>query len=208
MRLSDVLSKPPKDNYIQIEGFLQNKKGTVGQKVDLSVGEVMLNYYCAHCEDLRTFSSRGKLSCIFVNTRIISIDCVLTCGCGASVQVWFLVESSGEITSQNPQVRIIRRSERLPDTVKINFTRYGEFSILLDKAEQAYREELGAGAIVYLRKVFEKITIQTANAIVLNMRNMREEIQKTFRICSKKLMNSAILSLKNSPRMDTSFFVN
>lgn len=60
MRLSDVLSKPPKDNYIQIEGFLQNKKGTVGQKVDLSVGEVMLNYYCAHCEDLRTFSSRGN----------------------------------------------------------------------------------------------------------------------------------------------------
>ena len=191
MRLSDVLSKPPKDNYIQIEGFLQNKKGTVGQKVDLSVGEVMLNYYCAHCEDLRTFSSRGKLSCIFVNTRIISIDCVLTCGCGASVQVWFLVESSGEITSQNPQVRIIRRSERLPDTVKINFTRYGEFSILLDKAEQAYREELGAGAIVYLRKVFEKITIQTANAIGIeyakyeggNPKNFSDLLKKVDRQC-------------------------
>lgn len=27
MRLSDVLSKPLKDDYIQIEGFLQNKKG-------------------------------------------------------------------------------------------------------------------------------------------------------------------------------------
>ena len=44
MRLSDVLSKPPKDNYIQIEGFLQNKKGTVGQKVEKS--SFMRAWYC------------------------------------------------------------------------------------------------------------------------------------------------------------------
>ena len=43
--------------------------------------------------------------------------------------------------------------------------RFGEFDELLSKAEVAYREELGAGAIVYLRKIFEKITLQTANAV-------------------------------------------
>lgn len=192
MRLSDILSKPPKDDYIQIDGFLQNKKGTVGQKVDLAVGQVMLNYYCTNCEDLRTFSSCGKLSCIFVNDHIISIDCVLTCGCGASVQVWFLVEGQEKITSQAPQVRIIRRSERLSNTVKINSARYGDFSILLDKAEQAYRDGLGAGAIVYLRKVFEKITVQTANAIGIeyakydggNPKNFSELLKKVDAQCS------------------------
>lgn len=40
---------------------------------------------------------------------------------------------------------------------------YGaSYSQFLDKAETAYREKLGAGAIVYLRKAFEKITVDTA----------------------------------------------
>ena len=34
MRLSDVLSKPPGKEYVQIDAFLQNKAGKVGQKVD------------------------------------------------------------------------------------------------------------------------------------------------------------------------------
>ena len=51
MRLSDVLSKAPQNEYTQVDGFVQNKQGKVGQKVDLSVGQVMLNYYCEHCED-------------------------------------------------------------------------------------------------------------------------------------------------------------
>lgn len=165
MRLSDVLSKAPKSNYVQVDAFLLNKLGNVGQKVDLSVGQIMLNYYCARCEDLRTFHSKGKLSCIFIDKHLISIDCVLTCGCGTNVQVWFLIESENDITSQTPQIRILRRSEQLSDAVKINTSRYGDFAMLLDKAEQAYRDGLGAGAIVYLRKIFEKVTVQTANTV-------------------------------------------
>lgn len=197
MRLSDVLSKAPKRDYAQVDAFLLNKLGNVGQKVDLSVGQVMLNYYCTHCEDLRTFYSKGKLSCIFINKHLISIDCVLACGCGTNVQIWFLVESENDITSQTPLIRILRRSEQLSDAVKINTSRYGDFSSLLDKAEQAYRAGLGAGAIVYLRKIFEKITIQTANAMGItyaqyeggnpkNFSNLLQEVDKKCGIIPKE----------------------
>lgn len=33
MRLSDVLSKPPKQEFVQTDGFLLNKKGIIGQQV-------------------------------------------------------------------------------------------------------------------------------------------------------------------------------
>lgn len=165
MRLSGVLSKAPKLSYEPVDAFLTGKKGNIGQKVDLSVGTVSLNYFCEECDDLRTFNSQGNLSCIFVSKNIISIDCVLKCTCGATVEVWFLVECEDDITSFAPKVRILKRSEKLSNTVRINTTRYGQFDYLLNKAEHAYREELGAGAIVYLRKIFEMVTVQTADSI-------------------------------------------
>lgn len=165
MRLSNVLSKPPKSEYVPIESFLTGKKGNIGQKVEIEVGDIALNYYCEKCEDMRTFCSQGKLNCIFVNKNLISIDCVLSCSCGTTAESWFLIESENDITDINPKVRIIKRSDKLSDCVKSRDKRFGEFDELLSKAEVAYREELGAGAIVYLRKIFEKITLQTANAV-------------------------------------------
>ena len=162
MRLGSILSKNPTESYQEVEPFLLNKRGDTGQQVRLDVGQVMLNYYCVDCEDLRTFTSRGNLTCIFVNKQLISIDTVLTCACGTDVQVWFLVEGENDINGLAPRVRIAKRSEQLSNQVAINTNKYGEYSMLLDKAEKAYREGLGAGAIVYLRKAFEKITIDTA----------------------------------------------
>lgn len=173
MRLSDVLSKPSQKEYIQVDGFVQNKQGKVGQKVDLSVGEVRLNYYCKQCEDWRTFQSQRNLSCIFVDKHLISIDSVLTCGCGANVPIWFLVESENDITSQAPKIRILRKSERLSEKVRINSLKYGEIALLLDKAELAYRNGLGAGAIVYLRKIFEIVIIETAQSKGIPIHNNR-----------------------------------
>lgn len=66
MRLSDILSKPPVKKYVQIDGFLNNKKGIVGQKVDIKIGKIALNFFCTNCNDLRTFYSKDNLSCIFI----------------------------------------------------------------------------------------------------------------------------------------------
>lgn len=191
MQLSDVLSKHPDKEYKQIDGFLINKKGMAGQKVDVSVGSVALNFYCKNCEDMRTFYSKPSLSCIFVNKNIVSIDCMLTCRCGTSVPAWFLVESNNDITGLAPEVRIMKKNARLSEHVT-NSPRYGEYSTLLDKAELAYNEGLGAEAIVYLRKVFEKITIQSAEAMNIeyskhpggNPRNFKDLLIKVDKQCS------------------------
>ena len=180
MRLSDVLSKPPRPTFIPVDGFLVGKTGNVGQKVELDVGTVALNYYCKTCEDLRTFLSQGKLACIFVNKKMVSIDSVLSCPCGSTVEAWFVVESENDITSMNPAVRILKRSERLSENVMINTKQYGDFDNLLDKAKQAYRENLGAGSIVYLRKVFEMVTVQTAVAMGIEFPKYEEGNPKNF----------------------------
>ena len=130
MRLSDVLSKPPNKEYVQVDAFLQNKDGKTGQKVDIFAGNVALNYFCVTCGDIRTFWSTPKLACIFVNKHVISIDCVLTCKCDSSIPAWFLIESKDDITGQAPALRILKKSIKLSDTVRINDNRYGEFSIL------------------------------------------------------------------------------
>lgn len=201
MRLSDVLSKPPKQEFVQTDGFLINKKGAIGQQVTLAVGKVMLNYYCSGCEDIRTFTSKGKLTCVFVNKHIVSIDSVLSCGCGANVQAWFLVECEEDICGQAPRIRIIKRSEKLSNLVKINNERYGDYSGLLEKAERAFREDLGAGSIVYLRKAFEKVTVQTAKALgikykmhvdgnPMNFRALLEEVDKKSSIVPREFSNN------------------
>lgn len=165
MRLSDVLSKPPNKEYIQVDAFLSNKSGKTGQKVDISVGKIALNFYCSSCDDTRTFLSGEKLNCIFASRNLISIDCVLTCVCGAVIPMWFLVESKNDITGQTPNVRILKKTVKLSEKVHATHVRYGEFAVLLDKAMQAYTDGLGAGAVVYLRKIFEKITVKTAKAV-------------------------------------------
>ena len=192
MRLFDVLSKPPKKDFVQIEGFLLGKQCNIGQQIKLNAGSIALNYFCGKCDDIRTFYSIGVLTCICINQRLISIDSVLKCTCGANVQMWFLVESQNDINEIAPKVRIIRRSERLGRNIIRNSKKYGELAELLDKAETAYWNELGAGAIVYLRKIFEAITIKTANALGIdynkysggNPKNFRELLLKVDERCS------------------------
>lgn len=186
MRLSDVLSKPPSPSYIQVDGFLVGKQCKVGQQIILNVGRVALNFFCIDCDDFRTFYSCGKLTCLCVNKSMVSIDCVLICEDYPSIQVWFLVESDGDITGQAPSVKIIKRTEKLPTTVKMKRNDYGLCSELLEKARQGYQVGLGAGSLVYLRKSFEVATIKAAEALNLdypkhqdgNPRNFAELLRK------------------------------
>lgn len=82
------------------------------------------------------------------------------------MQMWFLLECREEdnIHSQYPYVRIAKRSEKFSESVSLNTETYGDFTDALEKAKKAAREGFGAGSIVYLRKVFERIITQTAEA--------------------------------------------
>lgn len=181
MRLSDVLSKTPTLDFKQVEGFLGERNLMSGKQRKVQVGKIALNYYCKNCFEVRTFLSSEEIFCIGVNEHLISIDCVLSCHCGASVQVWYLVDCDGAINGISPFVRILKRSEKLSSNVLINNEKYGDYSDLLEKAHCAYRDGLGAGSIIYLRKIFEQITIQTARASGINHIN-NKGVKKTFKL--------------------------
>lgn len=187
MRLSDVLSRPPALSYMQVDGFLVGKQCKVGQQITLNIGQVALNFFCTDCDDFRTFYSRGHLACICVNKSMISIDCVLTCGNYPSVQVWFLIESEGDITGQAPSVRILKRTDKLPATIRASKNSYGLCSDLLEKAKLGFQVGLGAGSLVYLRKAFEIATVQAADALGVDYQKHKDGNPRNFADLLKKV---------------------
>lgn len=166
MRLSDVLSKPPNDQFEQVEGFLDGRKLRAGKQKKIKIGKVALPFFCKDCADNLTFCSGDELFCIGVNDRAISVDCILTCPrCSNAVPTWFLVACDVDISARDPNVCIQKRNYKLPVTVSINTDRFGHFAGLLEKAKQAHADGLGAGSIVYLRKILEIITTQAAATV-------------------------------------------
>ena len=192
MRLSDVLSNPLTSRFEQVEGFLGNTKLKCGKQKKIAVGIVALTYFCKNCDADLTFCSGDELFCIGINDRLVSIDCALKCPrCGELVPIWFLVESKGDTCSLAPEVRVLKRTEKLTGRVLLSRGQYGDFSELLGKADRAYRDELGAGAIVYLRKILERITVQTAEAADIetkkangNAKPFREVLEKVDERCA------------------------
>lgn len=165
MRLSEVLSREPSNEFTQIEGFLDNKKLKFGKQRKIKIGKVALNYRCLTCSDQRTFWSEDEMYCLGVDNNTVSIDLNLRCNCGTDIQMWFLLESENEISSYAPNIKILKKSERLGNKASKNLLAYGEQSINLVKADHAFREKLGAGSMVYLRIIYESVTKEVANNI-------------------------------------------
>lgn len=180
-------------NIYKLMDSYKIKKGIAGQSVGITVGKVALNYFCKNCEDLRTFSSKNKIDVLFVDKKVISIDCILTCTvCGNSIPIWFLIECKDDITGQAPKVRILKKSEENIQIEETNNEYYNKYIELLNKAELAFNENLGAGAIVYLRKAFEKVTMDSAEAVKIeydkykngNPKNFQQLLEKVDKKCS------------------------
>ena len=182
MRLSDVLSKPVDLKFWQVDGFLDNRKLKSGKSKKLAVGKVGLPYFCKCCDSDMTFISAEDIYCIGVNNKQISIDSVLTCSrCGNELLVWFLVESNTDIHNPAPEVRVLKRTEKFTPNALSAKSTYGNFAELLGKADCAYRNELGAGAIIYLRKAYETITLQTASAAGITIMKSNGTSQRPFK---------------------------
>lgn len=182
MRLSDVLSKPLSEEYVEVENFLGFKRLPKGAQRKIEAGKIGLPFYCKHCNAIQTFCSNDLLYCLGVNDKKISIDAALKCSrCDLStVEVWYLVISDGDILSLVPKVRILKRSEKLAESVAY-VENYNTYSELLEQAHKAYFEGLGAGAIIYLRKIFEQITVKSALASGIELKTSKGH-RKAFQV--------------------------
>lgn len=163
MRLSDVLNKAPDTTKAQVEGFLGTRRIPWGRHKKIDIGKVAHNFYCKKCSDIRTFRSGDELYCLIASERTVSIDATLGCSmCESPVEVWFLVACDGDFYGQAPVVHLERYTENLRDSATRVGAASGQFEDLLELAQIAYEDHLGAGSMIYLRKIFEAITTQVA----------------------------------------------
>lgn len=163
MRLSKLLSDAPAVATIQVDGFLDGHTPKWGKHKRIKAGKVFRNFHCRACDAQRTFESGEELSCLGLGENQISIDTTLKCvGCQSSVEIWFLIGSNGDISGVAPEVRIERYTENLRDRADRVDGHRGQFSDLVKRAQLAYENQLGAGSIVYLRKIFELVTFGVA----------------------------------------------
>lgn len=163
MRLAELLSKPPGDEDVQVEGFLVSQRVRRGQHKLIEVGHVIRTIRCRTCGDSRTFMSGAKLSCLVVGERVLSIDAFLKCAaCDETVETWFLVVSRDDLHGQAPTLRLERYVANRRESAEWTGPGADDFDDLLERSQLAYEARLGAGAMVYLRKIFETVTMQVA----------------------------------------------
>lgn len=174
MRLSDILSKEPLSEFTSVDNFAPKSSAKIGTSYKIDVGKVFLNQKCNNCNQVHQFYSDEILYFMPINDELLSIDCRLTCQyCGkTSVPVWFLIQVEGMNMTKgnksvnimpNAKVRLLHRHFKYSSEVEPEPLKYKkEYSDLLIKADQAFYDQLGAGALVYLRKLYEMVTVDVA----------------------------------------------
>lgn len=214
MRLSSRLSDRDK-NHGEVESFIDSERYTSikedatdgivyissGDFIEIKIGTINLPFYSTICQDSNSFISPKKLHCLIINEKMISIDCQLKCTdydkenskcrqCNPDIQAWFLIEAD-DIFANNPNVHLVKQNFKLPENIKLPVEMDDKYSEWLAKAEIAYKERLGAGAIIYLRSAFEKITQEvglSAGVTIKNDKdkflNFREVLQRVDSECS------------------------
>ncbi len=186
MRLSSRLSDKSENNGT-IESFVDWDRYTIspeeetedvqlisaGDFIEIQIGKIILPFYSMVCKDSVSFVSSKKLHCLIISNSMISIDCQLQCmdydkddpacqQCEHCIQAWFLV-GADDIFSSSPTVYVIKENFELPEQIKLPIETEDKFTEWLAKAEIAYKERLGAGAVIYLRAILEQITIEVGS---------------------------------------------
>ena len=128
---------------------------------------VVRNHYCLSCGDTRSFVSGGKdFSCLVAGEDALSIDVALRCsGCESGAEAWFIVGCGEDLYSTAPEVYLQRFTENRRDVAGGHGLRVEQIDDLFERAQIAFDDRLGAGAMIYLRKIFEALTTQTAEAL-------------------------------------------
>lgn len=139
-----------------------------GSFIEIDIGRINLPFFSTKCQDTINFKSEQVLHCLIISDKMISIDCNLFCDnrnesnakcreCKSSVQSWFLIEADN-IFSSSPKVNVVKKNHKLSEDIKLSIETQDKYIEWLGKADIAYKERLGAGATIYLRAIFEKIT--------------------------------------------------
>jgi hypothetical protein len=174
MRLSDVLSRAPDSTPVQVEGFLAGRPLKWGKHKKASVGKVFLNFHCRQCDDQRTFVSGDELYCLGLGDETISVDVTLRCpACQTSVEAWFLVRGESDLAGTAPTVRLERYTEHLRNNADRVGPTKGQYGDLIRRAQLAYEAQLGAGSMIYLRKILESITLEVARLAAIETRTAK-----------------------------------
>lgn len=188
MRLSDVLSKDISSKFVQVDNFFGYRKSQMGKSKKINIGTVALNFFCEKCDGYRTFYSRYKVDCIYINEKKANINCMLFDKCNTFVVVGFLIEIENSITDNLPEVRILKKYINKFDNVKLINNIYGEYTDKLERANIAFNANLGAGSIIYLRKVFELIIEKAREeAGISKYKDENENKRKTFKELLKEV---------------------
>lgn len=186
MRLSDVLNKAPETCTAQVENFLGFRKVPWGQHRNIRVGRVVKNCRCSRCGGDRSFVSGDQLSCLMTTERSVSIDVCLKCSaCDAKMEAWFLV-AGDDLFSQSPRVYLERYSENRREIANAVDQAEAQIADLLERAQIAFDDHLGAGAMIYLRKVFEMTTVSAAELVGVPVKTSNEK-RKPFRSLLKEV---------------------
>ena len=171
MRLSEVLNNAPDTSRAQVENFLGYRRIGWGKQKLVVVGRVVRNHFCLSCGDTRSFVSGETLSCLVTGELALSIDVALRCsGCESGAEAWFLVGCENDLYSQAPEVYLQRFTENRRDAASDQGLHVEQIDDLFERAQIAFDDSLGAGAMIYLRKIFEAVTAQAANAVGISAR--------------------------------------
>lgn len=213
---SKVLNKPKNGTFIKVLPFINLQKYTdikenaseedgityisAGDFLEIQTGKIALNFYCNDCCDNRTFMSNDKIHCLVIHNELISIDTFLSCPtCGTIIQVWILLEVK-DMFSEEPSARILKHVDKLNNKVtELNNQDYGVYTELLEKSLRASRDGFGAGAIVYLRKVFEQITVLVAKETNINTTYIDTQTGEERRRKFNKLFEEVEQKVKITP---------
>lgn len=180
MRLSTVLSEYQNNERREVESIVDRDKYYDpdeiiadenripvynGSILNIDIGTIVIHFLCSTRKDTVIYkTSSHEIHCLVINNKMLSIDCTLDCiecstctDCMKSIQAWFLIEADS-IFSDKPIVRILKYNFKLPYNIKFLYETPDCYSEWFAKADYAYREGLGAGAVIYLRTIFEKLT--------------------------------------------------
>lgn len=182
------------------EGLILVKHGDF---IEIDIGRINLPFYSTKCQDTIIFKSNQILHCLIISDKMISIDCDLTCDnrnqsnskcqtCKNSVQSWFLIEADN-IFSSSPQINVVKKNHKLSKDIKLPIEVGNKYDEWFAKADIAFKERLGAGAIIYLRSIFEKITFEVGTEINDRIRNTHGNVidlnKLSFRDLLEKVNN-------------------